>query len=282
MKTKSGSSKSSPIFFENFFENKSDKTMTTFKKFISIAFVLLFAFTTANAQQIRVYSDLVEEHQMRPGQTETRTVMVENRSDQEQRVIVGLEDYLYGTDRSEHDVDHERSLKNLVSFSPTELRIPPKSRKGITYKVTLPTDAEGSHWAMLTIEPIMPGDALYANRDSSVVIRQRVRWGINVVATAPGGHRSVNHLGTELKDDQLVVSVENDGTVSMRPHYKLRLYDENGNKAHEIEGQQILMHPGTSISTSFDVSEVPTGSYSGVIMIEGEKETFGIRVNVSI
>jgi hypothetical protein len=170
----------------------------------------------------------------------------------------------------------------MITFSPSELRIPPNSREGVTYRMTVPQDAQGSYWAMMAIEPLSMGDRLYASKDSTIQIRQKVRWGINVVGTAPGGQPQIQNLGSEIQGGRLLVSMKNSGTVSIRPHTSLKLYDENGNELQTIEGQQILMHPTTSVRAGFDVSDVPSGSYSGVVMIESERGVYGIRVNLTL
>jgi len=243
-----------------------------------LAVSLFFFVSVASAQPgVKVYSELVRWHEVEAGQTKTAKIEVGNTTSEEIRVQLGTENYLFGIERKGTKHDHNRSLD--IDHSPSVLRIPAKSRRELTYRVTLPDSASGSYWKMLTI---MPASKSLTDTTGTIQMKQRYRWGINVVATASGGNVDVQANRIQYDNGKLFLDLENTGSISIRPRIELQAFSQDGKRVGTFKGTQHLLHPNTSLTTEIDVSELEVGKYSGVLIMDGRKNKYGLRIDFEV
>lgn len=249
------------------------------KRSLLLSVALFFLVSVASAQPgVKVYSELVRWHEVSGGKTKTAKIEVGNTTSEEIRVRIGTENYFFGIEREGTEHDHNRSLD--INYSPSVLQVPAKSLREITYSVTLPDSASGSYWKMLTVMPVSQ-DAL-SDTSGTVQMKQRYRWGINVVATAPGGKVDVKVNRVRHENGNLLLDLKNTGSVSIRPMIELQVFNQNGERVGTFKGTQHLLHPKTSLTTNIDVSSLESREYSGVLILDGRKNKYGLRIDFEI
>jgi len=249
------------------------------RRTILLEIFLFFFVSIASAQPgVKVYSELVKWHEVEAGQTKTAKIEVGNTTSEEIRVRVGTENYLFRIGQENTKRNHNRSLD--IEYSPSVLRIPAKSHRKLTYQITPPDSASGSYWKMLTIMPIMNSEI----QDTTGIIqmKQRYRWGINVVATTSGGTVDVQANRIQYDNEKLFLDLENTGSVSIRPRIELQVFNQDGKRVGTFNGTQHLLHPNTSLTTEIGVSKLEVGEYSGMLILDGRKNKYGLRINFKV
>ena len=235
-----------------------------------------FAAFPAYGQDVSVQSELVKWHGIERGAAETGEIRVRNQSSEEVRVEAEIKNYFFGVSRSGYENDHSRSLNDHIELSAKEIRIPPNSRRAVEYEAKMPESSKGgSYWSMILISTTSPG----ATR-GDISIQHQYEWGINVVASNGDGNPKLEAKNITASESALSVTIENTGEVSLRPDLILEGY--SGSTKEKVRGQQHLLHPGTSRRTTFDVSDFKPGDYTGAIIFEGRKKTYGLRIEFSI
>lgn len=242
-----------------------------------LAVALLFAVPTAHGQDLSLQSDLVNWHKLMPGSAETHEIPIRNTSTKEIRVKVEVVNYLFGVDRDGYENSHDRSLNGHLKPLAREVRIPPKGRRVVEYRVQMPSNAKkGSYWSMLLISSVPEN-----NGDSGgISLQQKYQFGVNIISTS-SGEVNLESKNIRVSNDKLHVTIKNTGEVSVRPKLTLEGYREDGGE-EQVEGSQHLLHPNTSVRTTFNVSEFEPGSYTGALIFEGRSETYGLRINFQI
>lgn len=236
----------------------------------------LFAAFPAYGQDVSVQSELVKWHKIERGAAETGEIRVRNQSSEEVRVEAEIKNYFFGVNRSGYENKHSRSLNDHIELSAKEIRIPPNSRRAVEYEAKMPEGAKGgSYWSMILISTTSPGAT-----GGDISIQHQYEWGINVVASNRDGNPKLEAKNITASDSALSVTIENTGEVSLRPDLILEGY--SGSTEEKVRGQQHLLHPGTSRRTTFDVSDFKPGDYTGAIIFEGRKKTYGLRIEFSI
>ncbi len=242
-----------------------------------LAIILLFAFSTAHGQDLSLQSGLVNWHELTPGSVEAHEIPVRNTSTEEIRVKVEVKNYLFGVDRDGYENSHNRSLNGHLQPLAREVRIPPKGRRVVEYRVQMPPNAKkGSYWSMLLISSIPEN----SGENGGISLQQKYQFGVNIIATS-GGEVNLESRNIKVSNGKLHVTIENTGEVSVRPRITLEGYHENGSE-EQVDGFQHLLHPNTSVRTTFNVSEFEPGSYTGALIFEGRSETYGLRINFQI
>jgi len=241
-----------------------------------LVITLFLAIPTAYGQDLSLQSGLVNWHELEPGSAETQKIPVRNTSPKEIRVRVEVKNYLFGVERDGYENSHSRSLNEHLQPLASEVRIPPKGRRAVEYKVQMPSGAkQGSYWSMLLISSIPENGG-----GEGISLRQKYQFGVNIISTN-GGEVNLKSKNVELSNDKLHVTVENTGGVSIRPRLTLEGYQEDGSE-EKVDGSQHLLHPNTSVRTTFNVSEFDSGNYTGALIFEGRNETYGLRINFQI
>ncbi|HEX7118226.1 MAG TPA: hypothetical protein VF212_05530 [Longimicrobiales bacterium] len=250
--------------------------------------------------QIAVISPMTEERQAEPGETYTGTVLVRNTTAEPQEARIYQTDYAYFADgRVEFGEPGAlaRSNASWVTFAPSRVALRPGEVVEVSYSVHVPADAGGrlggTYWSVLMVESVGPE----ASGSSGTAGQERVRMGVStklryavqlvthidgtgvrraelegarVVATADGGR-------------VLEFDVVNTGDLSYRLDISLELYDANGAAVGRYEDQRGLLYPGSSLRQRFDLTDIPSGTYTVLVVADtGSDDVFGAQYTLKL
>ncbi len=125
------------------------------KKSIFI-YLFLFLFSKGFCFNLRIDTPKIK-IKIKPGQTITGVLNVENSSSKQIIVKAYLEDFTYispydGTKKFMPPNSLENSCAKWINFSPHEFTLPPFGRKKVSYSINVPSRVEGGYYAVLFFE----------------------------------------------------------------------------------------------------------------------------------
>lgn len=285
-------------------------------RLLHAAFILLMvqALALPAAAQVKLYGNLVNRIEVEPGQTYSGELGVMNEGERTAQVRVFQADFQYGAERTTY-VDPGtlgRSNSRWIAFSPEFVEVQPETMERIDYTITVPEDSaalEGSYWSVLTVEVISPDDAEWQGDGEpeeavSASFVHRIRYAVQLVTTVAGtGEEELEVVSTQLLEEApetaaspdgpaaqregaatrwLQADLKNVGTASYRPAVYVELYDGSGALASRIDGLTHLMHPGSVVRQQIDLSDVPSGTYQALLVIETDENVFGTQLELEL
>jgi hypothetical protein len=264
---------------------------------VSFLLVSLIACITPHVRaQVSIVGDLSQDHEARPGETYSGSIVVRNDSNEPQEAKLYQTDYLFsfdGTNDYAEPGSTPRSNARWVSFSPSFLVVPPQQSVTVNFTVAIPKpvagkELAGTYWSMLMVEGIAKGSAESSgapkNKQPEMGLRQTLRYGIQIATHVAGtGTKKVNFTEPKLtrKSDGaalLQVDLEDSGTLGFRPEVYVELFDSSGTSKGKFPGTAYRMYPGTSVRQTIDLGPVPTGSYKALVVVDaGGDDVFGAQ-----
>lgn len=246
--------------------------------------------------QVLINGPLTHEKEALPGDSYEDVIEITNPSDIPQEVKIYQTDYLFYADGRILYGDPgkvPRSNANWIIFSPKRLTIAPKESVKVYYTVKVPANQKltGTYWSMLMVERIPPEspESSQTKKDKLALgILQVFRYGIQIVThISQTGSRNIKFLSSRLykkdKFQYFELDVENTGERWLRTTMWLELYDLNGNFYGKFEGERLRIYPATSVRYTIDLSNVPNGTYKGLVIIDcGNNTVFGANFNLVI
>lgn len=261
-----------------------------------IFLLLLAALPWAAFGQVSVIGDLSQDRTVRPGETYEGTIQVRNETSQSQDARVYVRDYLFtftGTNTYGEPGSHARSNARWITFTPSNLSLPPQAMATVNYRVTVPKDTSlnGTYWCMLMVEGIgatpTPTSEKKDPQEREMGLTQTIRYGIQIADHIFGtGNRSVKVLQSQLvsgADSSRILQsdLENDGQIGIRPDVYAEVYNTQGTLMGKFPGQRFRMYPGTSVRQRIDLSSLPRGSYKVLVIIDaGGDEAFAAEYSL--
>ena len=246
-----------------------------------LAMVLMVGGAAQGTAQVLVRSSLSQDDEVSPGTTYERAIELYNSDDSTRTAEVSLRDYTFtyeGTTNYAEPGTLERSNAPWINYGGSTVTLPPGEEVELTYQVDVPETVDGeppsgTYWSMLLIEPL---NQQTASADQGLAVQQVRRYGIQV-ATHIGstGTPEVEILSTDLRrqEDQtaLTLAVQNTGTRSARPSAQLELYDEAGTLVTKEQTSPKRVYPGTSARYQIDLSDVSSGTYQALLVLQMEE-----------
>jgi len=256
--------------------------------------LMLCLTTAAVAQGVSVLSDLTQSMTLGPGGTVEGRILLQNRSPKASEVRVYQTDYLF---RASGDTSYgdpgtvQRSNAAWLTLTPRQLTVPAGETALIYYTVTVPQDQalSGTYWSMVMVEPVAP--ALLPDPDKTkpqVALRTILRYGIQMVTNIQDtGARELRFADKRLVVEEaarfLQIDVENTGQCWLSPLLWAELYDKAGASVGRFEARRQRLYPGCSGRFRIDLSRVPAGTYSAVVVADnGDEYVFGARYALDI
>ena len=205
-------------------------------------------------------------------------------------------DYLFYADgRTEYGDPGsvQRSNAGWISINPTHVTIPPGETVPVYYEITVPPDSDltGTYWSIIMIEPETPMDSQeLRGKDgkSTLGLNTVVRYAVQVIVNiGESGNTAVRVVKNELIGIEgkrmLVSDIENAGDRWMRPNFWVELYNEQGKLAGRFESETQRIFPGCSVRHTLDLTEVPSGQYSALMIVDsGDERVFGANYNLRL
>ncbi len=263
-------------------------------------FVLLmcifFSFCNTAWSFIVLESALSYHLTLSPGDTITETVSIRN-SDEEGVKDVKLykSDYLSFADGKNSFLDPltlSRSNANWVEmtrYSPVSVRAGEIEEIDVT--ITVPDDPElsGTYWSMIMVEPVERHDIKDDAPQMGMQLRSIWRYAVVVIVDIEGtGKPDLTILDKRLVENGaetvFQVDVKNTGSSVIAPKATIQCFSSIGEEVANIENaSESRILPECSLRFKFDLSNIPAGKYTSVLLFEGTGEdVFGAQYEIDI
>lgn len=245
----------------------------------SIAVATLLLALASFAQVGFTISPPKYEFTVKPNESKTFTINVQNTTDSVLHVKVYPNDWLVNTE-SEMKYFPASTLKNSCSgwiyINPQEFNIQPKSAEDVRFTMNVPNDVYGDYWSMLFFE------STPFNFTGSDMIMLAGRVGCTIYATIAGTtskNGDIVGLDFDKKDYRVKAVFENTGSVHVRVKGFLQIFKED-KMVYEKTVESRLSLPESKTNIYFPVeTELQKGEYilrvnldySGSEILEGEK-----------
>jgi len=262
------------------------------KNLLIILFICLAAAPSQGAG-LRVLGGLTREMTLQAGDRVQSKIMLRNESDRPQQVKVFQTDYRFyadGVNDYGKPGSAPRSNASWISFAPRLITLQGKEILAVDYIVQIPQnpDLAGTYWSILMIEPIPEGKLEPKPPTGSVGITTLLRYAVQIVTNiGQTGGRALQFKNKQLAQNNgrpsLQIDVENTGERWLRPLFWAEIYDPTGADRGRFSAQQLRIYPGCSARFKFDLSSLPKGDYSALVVGDnGDEYVFGARYEFSL
>jgi hypothetical protein len=141
---------------------------------------------------------------------------------------------------------------------------------------------------MIMVEPISPPPAAAEKGKPQVSLRTVLRYAVQIVTNiGDTGKRDLKFIDRKVVVDgasrTLQLDLENTGERALSPTLWCELYDKTGVSAGRFQGRRQRLYPGCSGRFRIDLTKVPAGSYTAVVVADnGDEYVFGARYALDI
>jgi len=255
----------------------------------------------APAAGISVVGGLTRKSRVQPGEKTEGRIIVRNSADVAQEVRVYQTDYLFRADGSNvygEPGSVDRSNAPWITFTPRQFIVQPKEAASVHYTIQVPSDDKltGTYWSMMMVQPVAPETLEPPKPEEGkvhigirTVVRQAVQMVTHIWSENPGYRGTVDmrfaHKQLVVQDGKRVLQLdlENTGERWLIPMVWAELYDEQGMSIGRFEGGRLRLYPGCSGRFNIDLTEVPRGNYSSLVIADnGDEYVFGARYQLDI
>ncbi|MDD5680351.1 MAG: hypothetical protein PHI59_03825 [Candidatus Omnitrophica bacterium] len=211
-----------------------------------------------------------------PGETNSGTITVDNKSDTPMDIRVYTEDWIYMADGSKKFVPAGTtplSCAKWIATHPQKLHIEANSRMGVQYTVSMPPDAEGGYYAVIFFESIVnEGEAARGN----VMLRFAGRIGTIVYLEAEGRVKKVGSItsftcGRPDQNSPLAINLtmKNEGNTYIIAEGVANIIDKDGNIFGRKELGPINTFPGDTRDYKAEwMGDLKEGTYDVIATID--------------
>lgn len=172
-----------------------------------------------------------------------------------------------------------RSNASWIELSSIRVVVPPNSSTELFYTIRVPSHVpqHGSYWSVIFLEP----ENSHVIQSEGNTINVKVRYAHQIVTNVGTGAAKLRlqqaYIDRSGEVPRLNIDIENVGNLYLQATLGLKLYNSKGKqvKAETANEQKIL--PQTSVRYSVDISELPSESYTGLIVLRDGDQYFGER-----
>jgi hypothetical protein len=251
------------------------------KKAVFFLFIFLLAADTCLAG-VSVIGELARKKTVRPGERYEGVVTVKNSGDTAAEVRLYQTDYLFYADGRNiygEPGSAPRSNAPWITAGPTQLTVPPKGTSAFHYTVKVPENNG--------LAP-PPPETEGKKGKVSVGLQTVIRYAVQIVTDIEeSGERKIAFLNRQLttKDGKTTFSVDigNSGERRLSPVVWMDLYSAAGTHAGRFDSGRKGLYPECSVRNLFDLTEVPSGTYSALVVVDNEDDhVFGGQYEIVI
>lgn len=274
---------------------------------------MFFVSFSGNAfSQIVILGDLVHEKESARGTEYSGTITFKNNYSMPKSIKVFQREYwrICGK-QSQKEIEelgrNPRTNANWITFSPSNLTIPPNGISRVNYKVDVPIDSalHGSYFSTIIIEEIAGEEQSGIEAGAPTITPKRVESKKTVITTISKinyvflivthientGSVLFNVTNTKLfrsNDNHRILGfdLENNGERLMRPSVWVELFDASSglkisnNNKEKYFGLLKNIPPGGCANQEIDLGIIPVGNYKAVIMVDaGGDNIWGTQYN---
>ena len=228
---------------------------------------------SVHAATIRISTPKIE-LELAPGETYSGEIITENPTDEEVKVKLYLEDWIYkavGTGEKTFTplATTPLSASKWITFSPAEDVIKPFGRLTARYTIAVPKDAKGAHFSVLFFETLLGTTTDEEGVNVLVAGRVGALFFIHAKGTVnrDGKIKSVDiHAPQGNKPMEIVTTFENTGNVDVAVGGNFLLMDAAGKIQARGDLNKIYTFPGSTASgTTQWIGRLPKGSYQALL-----------------
>jgi len=255
------------------------------RKFITLALIMVLVFIGLGEKKASAGINLrIDKPKVRlriaPGDSKSGQITIENTTEESLNIKCYLEDWFY-TPGGDGGKDFKPpsttalSCASWINFSPAEFLLIPYGRQVVNYRVTVPSDAKGGHYAVLFFET-----AIGEGQDEqglSVLILGRL--GSLFYVDAEGTVSKKAELADitvkeETKGFQVEATLKNTGNVNIVSSGSFNLIDRNGqvfargqfNDTYSLPGDEAYLESAWK-------KDIAPGVYDLIITLDIEGKT---------
>jgi len=261
---------------------------------IAALFTLIIA--GAAHTNIAVVGGLSRISSAQPGEEIEHEIVLRNSGGADVLVHIYPTDYMFFADgRSVYGEPGttERSNAAWFTLSSEWITVPARSEAAVYYRGRLPVGEplSGTYWSMLMVEPVGAPDAQQVGGGDGrpgISVATQVRFGIQIITdVGETGAPDLRLFDRRLVADDgarvLEIDVENTGDRWVYPLTWVEIYDGAGGFVGRFESSRKRIFPGCSVRHEFDLSEVPRGKYTALVIIDNTDEyVFGAQYTLEI
>ncbi|WP_111707369.1 hypothetical protein [Lutibacter citreus] len=255
------------------------------KKYIFILFLFIFQLSFSN---VIVLNGLTHTHKSKSGSIVTGVIKLKNTKETQQRVLIYFNDLFQKCGEKTVLTDnetHNKSIKNWISTDINEYVLKGNEEYELVYRLNIPKNEtlKGSYYGVIMVEieePIKEEDL-----DYSVKLKSKVRYGIQVIIDLEEKTSSeLDFYNVEIKKNKneepetIVVEAQNLGEFYVEPTLVLEIFNEDGEQAKKIEVKFKKIYPESCKLFELDISDLPKGKYTGVIVADYGEDMYGIDI----
>lgn len=236
------------------------------RRYVPILLALLFLGLFSASAKLAV-GPLSLRLEVPAGESRIGSFRVHNTGEEPIRVLISLWDW-WREPNGEMKVlppgTLERSLAPWIGFlSPTDLTLEPGAAQEVSFSVTVPPDADGSHWALITVDEVVPEP-----KGFQVV----VGYAIKVLQTDPATERKEGRITNIeiISTDPLQIKIvfENTGNAHLRTKGYLEIRDEKGEPVRRLEVPEFPTLPGEVRELKLEAEKLPPGRYLALVVLD--------------
>lgn len=251
------------------------------RMFLWLLLFQLAGFPLGAFAAIALIGSTVHSHGTSPGVAFNGLIRIQNSDTNPTTVRVYTADYRTGTNGASLFADPgvlPRSNGKWYALSADSMEIPAKSTREIAYRGMVPDEAnlQGSYWSLVFVEeqsPIPPISTNSLLKLPSASIRTVVRFA-TIVLNEIGEAEPINlkvierKVVEEASRRSLSLLIENRGRSMTVPVPSLEVLDDQGSTVRKVDLNPSRIFPGSFVRLSFDLSEVPDGRYTGIVVLD--------------
>lgn len=256
---------------------------------------LLLPQAAGYAQGISLSGEPVRSDTLPSGGSVTGTIAIRNASDspREARVYqTDLNPLADGSTSYAEPGTNPRSNAPWMTITPHQVTVPAKGTAIVNYLLRVPADValKGTYWSVIMVEGIAPA-SLEPPKDPAklvytvkTVIRYATQVVTNVGSTGTRDLRFIDKQVVIVDGKQVLqLTLSNTGDCLLRPALWTELYDEQGETKARVPSRQKRLYPGCVKTVSFDLSSVPKGKYTAVVVADnGDDNVFGAQYDLEL
>ena len=206
------------------------------------------ALTGLQAATIRISAPRVE-LALSPGETYSGEIVTENPTDEETKVKIYLEDWIYtpgGTGEKKFTPASTTPLSasSWITFSPAEDVIKPFGRTTVRYTVVVPPNAKGGHYAVLFFETLL-----------GTVTEEE---GVNVLVAGRVGALFFIETKNVTERSGKIEAVDITPPAGNKPMEILTRFRNTGNVDISVGGKYLVMDPEGKVQARGDLNKIYT------------------------
>lgn len=251
------------------------------KKVSWFLFLVLFLFCSHRCFSVNLLDGLEASYFVLPGSVIEGKLRLINGNQASEEIKIYQEDYLFnsdGTNSFPNPGSSPRSNAKWIKFYPERLILEPGQQGEVSYRIEVPSKGElaGSYWSLMLVEALAADDPTLTGpvdpkSKPSVGIKTQLRYGHQILTTIKdsGRHKLKFKNGAIRKNKNRLffdVDIENIGDLYSKPVIEMEVFDNKGVALGRLSAGSRQVLPSCSVRFSFDVTDYPSGSYTGLVI----------------